>query len=142
MALAAVAFVFQMAKISLNSNAPTKEKVHFSFGGTDFDLDSPSAVYESDDPAIIAAAGAHDWLVVKIELPKQDERAEVDMTDPHNNPKVDHLSSEATAETIAKAEAEAERIREEVNPQVQDYAPEQSAPVEPQPDKTPTEVVN
>ena len=54
----------QMAKISLNSNAPENEDVHFSFTAGDFDLAS-GATYETDDEGLAAAAAEHPWLAVE-----------------------------------------------------------------------------
>lgn len=116
-----------MAKISLNSNAPKDEAVHLTFGAIDFDLKDSSAVYETDDPTLISNAAAHPWLTVKVELPAEEAQQERDLSDPQNNPSIDHLAAEASPEAIAKAEAEADRARKEAAADVQDLV-EPTAP--------------
>lgn len=54
-----------MAKIVLNDEAP-KEKIHFSFGAEEFDLDV-SGSHQTDDGSLIAEAEGHPWLEVKVE---------------------------------------------------------------------------
>lgn len=52
-----------MATITKSADAPS-EVVSFSFGSTSFALDSDTAAYTTEDPAVVGEASRHPWLSV------------------------------------------------------------------------------
>lgn len=60
-----------MAKITLNSNAPAGEGIHFSFPDGDFDL-APGESHEVDDSdaaQLLGSITVHPWLSIEPSAP-------------------------------------------------------------------------
>lgn len=95
-----------MATISLNTDAAPTEvgEVTFSFGGTSFRL-APGNSIEITDQDVVKDAQQHPWLTVALPPVDPTNVPQVDLSDPHQNPSADHLSSAASPAAIAAAEA-------------------------------------
>lgn len=82
-------------------------------------LEAGQLPYETEDPAILAAARGNRFVEVEedeVEGGLTGAAAEADPLDPHKDASVDHLSAFASAEAIAAAEANDNAIREAVSP--------------------------
>lgn len=101
-----------MARISKSDNAP-KDDLHISLSAGEFDLKGTSAVYETDDPAIIADARANPFLSVEEEVAGAATAVQAgDPLDPHFNPAADHLSAARSDEAVQAADENEARIKE------------------------------
>lgn len=101
-----------MARISKSDTAPEGD-LHVSLGAAEFDLNGKSAVYETDDPAVIGDASVNSDLKVEVDTPKSDQRpADYDPQDPHDNPTADHLSAYGSQEARDAAAANERAIKE------------------------------
>jgi hypothetical protein len=113
-----------MATITFNGLQPAdQEDFRFVFASGGFDLTAKGS-YETDDPTLIANAAVHPWLLVA--YPPVDPADEVvpDPNDPHQTPEADHLSVNASPESIAAAEAaQSEQIKENAEVPTEDVAP-------------------
>lgn len=105
-----------MATISFTDEAPKFDgSAHFVFGNAEFDLEA-GASFETEDPTIVSCAYTHPWL--KVEVPVVDVKAasDWDENDPHDNPSIDHLSSLASPESKAAADAAEAAVLAEAYP--------------------------
>lgn len=103
-----------MARITKDSAAPSDAE-HFSLGNVEFDLKRKNSVYETNDPAVLANARVHPYLVVEEDVAAPDAAVAVtDPLDPHRNPQADHLASEASPAAVAAAEQNEAAIRKAV----------------------------
>jgi hypothetical protein len=101
-----------MARISKSDTAP-KDALHITLGAVEFDLDDKNAVYETDDPAVIADASVNADLKVDVPAPKTaDQRPDFDPHDPHQNPSADHLSAFGSQAARDAAAANEKAIKE------------------------------
>lgn len=117
-----------MARISKSAEAPPGG-MHFSLGHTEFDIDDATPVYETADPAIIAAARLNAHLTVEEDsvAPPVPEAEAISVSreslDPHKNPSADHLSTSASPAAIEAAAQNDAAIRAVVgNPERSDSA--------------------
>ena len=133
----------QMATITFSevgklATEAEKSAVRFLFAHSPFELERNGSV-DTDDPEVVAGAAAHPWLQVETKVASdaktaEEQAAEVAAsTDPHVNPKADHLSDVADPEVVAKADANAQAVRE-ANAAVE---PAVASPVVPEPAPAP-----
>lgn len=114
-----------MATISFTDVAPKDQGVvHFNFGNDSFDLAPGETVEVIENSASYQTASSHPWLQVTGHDTSDVEVEDISKsTDTFINPRADHLSSEASPEAIAAAQANQAAINAANNPN----APEQQA---------------
>lgn len=108
-----------MAKITKSAHAPSGELSVTNAGGSFTVSDGGS--YETSDVAVLSNVVSNPFLVVEFDKAETEETAEVkgDQNDPHVNPSADHLSSVASPEAVAAADANEKAIKEVVSPEVE-----------------------
>lgn len=113
-----------MATITFNGLQPAdQEDFHFVFANGGFDLTAKGS-YETDDPTLIANAAVHPWLSVAYPQVDPADAVVPDPNDPHQSPEADHLSVNASPESIAAAEAaQKEQAKENTEVPTEDVAP-------------------
>jgi hypothetical protein len=93
-----------MASLTLSPLVPQgTDSVHFVFGTAQFDLERGQS-YDTTDASVISNASVHPWLVVNYDAEQAATVvAQPDLSDPHQNPAVDHLSAVASPEAVEAA---------------------------------------
>jgi hypothetical protein len=125
-----------MSKITFTADAPVKDSVRFTFGNSEFTLD-PGKEYETDDAVTLQSASVHPWLDVTFTAPEDAPVVELDQSDPHVNPTVDHLSAQADP-AVKEAAAEADAAQQAVNQSgVEGHETVEQAPDAPAPTPAP-----
>lgn len=95
-----------MAKITKSADAPT-EPIDFNIGGAVFHLEDGTSVFETDNQPLIANAKLNKWLAVEedVVVPSDIANDGYDPNDPHDNPRADALSLQASPAAVAAAQA-------------------------------------
>jgi hypothetical protein len=108
-----------MAKITKSAHAPSGDLLVTTAAG-DFTV-SDGGSYETTDKAILDNVGGNNFLVVELDKAETAPAEELkgDQNDPHVNPSADHLSSLASPEAVAAADANEKAIRDTVSPEIE-----------------------
>lgn len=133
----------EMAHISFSAaGKELGEAVRFVFGNSNFELDKDGSV-DTDNPEIIAGATTHPYLEVeqdqaeeKGQTPEEQAKAAAESTDPHVNPRADHLSPVADPEVVKAAQEKNAAIQAANQPNVPEQQAQDAEVQEPTPPQT------
>lgn len=108
-----------MAKITKSAHAPSGDLIVTTAAG-DFTV-SDGGSYETSDHGIITNVEGNKFFDVEHDKAETAPTEELkgDPNDPHVNPSADHLSSIASPESVAAADANEKAIKEVVSPEVE-----------------------